>query len=192
MINFTKTKFIKSATSYLDKPDKDLPEVLFVGRSNVGKSSLINALVNNKNLAFTSSKPGFTKLLNYFEVDEKFYLVDAPGYGYTNSGSAHLSNFSKMMENYFENPNLKCVVFIVDSRHELSKDDVEFYNFVIENNIPFILIASKVDKLNQKEKAQMNKNISSLDKLDEFIPTSASKKIGIDALKKKLNSIIKL
>lgn len=191
MINFSKIKFIKSAPSYLDKPTKDLPEVLFVGKSNVGKSSLINALANNKNLAYTSSKPGFTKLLNYFEVDESFYLVDAPGYGYTSSGSRHLDSFSKMMENYFQNPNLKLVVFIVDSRHKLGADDVDFYNFVIDNEIPFILVASKIDKLNQSEKAAMKKNIASLCKDDEFVAISSEKKIGIDTLKNKINALVK-
>lgn len=191
MINFSKIKFIKSAPSYLEKPTKDLPEVLFVGKSNVGKSSLINALANNKNLAYTSSKPGFTKLLNYFEVDEAFYLVDAPGYGYTISGSRHLDSFSKMMENYFKNPALKCVVFIVDSRHELSEDDVDFYNFVIDNKIPFILVASKVDKLNQSEKSKMNKNIASICKGDEFVAISSLKKLGIEELKNKIVRAIK-
>lgn len=191
MINFSKITFIKSSTSYVDKPSKDLPEVLFVGRSNVGKSSLINALANNKNLAYTSSKPGFTKLLNYYEVDNAFYLVDAPGYGYTNSGSAHLSNFGKMMEKYFANPNLKGVVFIVDSRHKLSKDDESFYNFVIENKIPFILVASKVDKLNQSEKESMKRNISTLVEEGNFIAISSTKRSGIDTLKNKICALIK-
>ena len=185
MIDFRKIAFIKSATTYLDKPNKDLPEVLFVGKSNVGKSSLINALANNKSLAYTSSKPGFTKLLNYFEVDNSFYLVDAPGYGYTSSGSRHLDNFGKMMENYFKNPNLKLVVFIVDSRHKLGENDKDFYQFLIDNNIPFVLIASKLDKLNQSEKAAMNKNIASLSK-ENFIAISSLKGVGIDTLKGKI------
>ena len=182
MIDFRKIAFIKSATTYLDKPTKDLPEVLFVGKSNVGKSSLINALANNKSLAYTSSKPGFTKLLNYFEVDNSFYLVDAPGYGYTSSGSRHLDIFGKMMEDYFKNPNLKLVVFIVDSRHKLGENDKDFYQFLIDNNIPFVLIASKLDKLNQSEKAAMNKNIASLSK-ENFIAISSLKGVGIDTLK---------
>ena len=191
MIDFRKIAFIKSATTYLDKPTKDLPEVLFVGKSNVGKSSLINALANNKSLAYTSSKPGFTKLLNYFEVDDSFYLVDAPGYGYTASGSRHLDNFGKMMEDYFKNPSLKLVIFIVDSRHKLGSNDVDFYNFIIENNIPFLLVASKVDKLNQSEKAAMKKNIASIVKEDEFVAISSTKNVGIDLLKEKISKAIK-
>ena len=191
MIDFHKIAFIKSATTYLDKPTKDLPEVLFVGKSNVGKSSLINALANNKSLAFTSSKPGFTKLLNYFEVDDSFYLVDAPGYGYTASGSRHLDNFAKMMEEYFKNPNLKLVVFIVDSRHKLGANDVDFYNFIIDNDIPFLLVASKIDKLNQSEKAAMKKNIASTIKEDAVSAMSSIKNVGIDLLKSKISKAIK-
>ena len=191
MIDFRKIAFIKSATTYLDKPEKDLPEVLFVGKSNVGKSSLINALANNKNLAFTSSKPGFTKLLNYFEVDNTFYLVDAPGYGYTASGNRHVDNFGKMMEKYFENPRLKLVVFIIDSRHKLGENDIDFYNFIKVNNIPFVLIASKVDKLNQSEKAAMKKNVKEVCLDEEFIPISSLKGIGIDQLKAKISAAVK-
>ena len=191
MINFRKINFVKSAPTYLEKPEKNLPEILFVGKSNVGKSSLINALANNKNLAFTSSKPGFTKLLNYFEVDNTFYLVDAPGYGYTISGSKHIDAFSKMMESYFDNPNLKGVVFIVDSRHKLSKDDVDFYNYIVDKNVPFILVASKVDKLNQSEKAAMKKNITSVCKEEEYVAISSLKRIGIDVLESKISKLIK-
>ena len=191
MIDFRKITFVKSATSYLDKPEKNLKEVLFVGKSNVGKSSLINALANNKNLAFTSSKPGFTKLLNYFEVDDSFYLVDAPGYGYTASGSRHLDSFGKMMENYFKNPALAGVVFIVDSRHKLGENDVDFYHFIKDNNIPFILVASKVDKLNQSEKAAMKKNIASVCNEDEFVAISTLKGVGIDTLKVRIAALIK-
>ena len=191
MIDFRKIAFIKSATTYLDKPEKELPEVLFVGKSNVGKSSLINALANNKNLAFTSSKPGFTKLLNYFEVDNTFYLVDAPGYGYTASGNRHVDSFGKMMEKYFENPSLAGVVFIVDSRHKLSKDDVDFYQFIIDSDIPFILVASKVDKLNQSEKATMKRNIKEVCKDAEFVELSSLKGVGIDLLKNKISQLVK-
>ena len=191
MIDFRKTAFVKSAPTYLDKPTKDLPEVLFVGKSNVGKSSLINALANNKNLAFASSKPGFTKLLNYFEVDNTFYLVDAPGYGYTISGNRHLDSFAQMMESYFKNPKLVGVVFIVDSRHKLGENDVDFYHFIKDNNIPFILVASKVDKLNQSEKAAMKKNIANACEDADFVAVSTLKGVGIDTLKMRITALIK-
>ena len=190
MINFNKAKFIKSAPTYLQKPEKNLKEIVFVGKSNVGKSSLINALVNNKSLAKTSSKPGYTKLLNYFEIDEKFYLVDAPGYGYTASGGKLLDSFSKMMETYFDNPSLAGVVFIVDSRHKLSKDDVGFYEFIKDKGVPFILVASKSDKLNQSEKAAIKKHISQDIGISEFVLSSVTKNIGLDEVRSKISQLI--
>ena len=190
MINFNKAKFIKSAPTLAQKPEKNLKEIVFVGKSNVGKSSLINALVKNKGLAKTSSKPGYTKLLNYFEIDEKFYLVDAPGYGYTASGGKLLDSFSKMMETYFDNPSLAGVVFIVDSRHKLSKDDVEFYNFIVEKEIPFLLVASKCDKLNQSEKAAMKKHITIDLGIKDFVPVSVVKNIGLDEVRSQISKLI--
>ena len=190
MINFSKAKFIKSAQTYSQKPEKNLKEIVFVGKSNVGKSSLINALVKNKGLAKTSSKPGYTKLLNYFEIDDKFYLVDAPGYGYTASGGKLLDSFSKMMETYFENPSLAGVVFIVDSRHKLSKDDVDFYNFIVEKDVPFLLVASKCDKLNQSEKAAMKKHITIDLGIENFVPVSVVKNIGLEEVRSEISKLI--
>ena len=190
MINFSKAKFIKSAPTYEQKPDKNLKEIVFVGKSNVGKSSLINALVKNRSLAKTSSKPGYTKLLNYFEIDEKFYLVDAPGYGYTASGGKLLDSFSKMMETYFDNPSLAGVVFIVDSRHKLSKDDEGFYEFIKDKGIPFILVASKSDKLNQSEKAAIKKHITKDIGIEEFVLASVTKNIGLDEIRSKISQLI--
>lgn len=190
MINFSKAKFIKSAPTYAEKPEKNLKEIVFVGKSNVGKSSLINALVNNKKMAFTSSKPGYTKLLNYFEIDEKFYLVDAPGYGYTASGSKHLDNFSKMMETYFDNPSLAGVVFIIDSRHKMSEDDKGFYEFIKDKGIPFILVASKADKLNQSEKAACKKHITQEIGISEFVFSSTTKNTGLDEIKSKISQVL--
>ena len=153
MLDFSKATFVKSATMLSQRPEKLLPEICFVGKSNVGKSSLINALTAHKKLAYTSSKPGYTKLLNYYLIDDRFYLVDAPGYGYTISGSKHLDNFASMMEDYFFNDNLKAVIFLVDSRHKLSKDDLSFFDFIKENDIPFVLVTTKIDKLNQESNA---------------------------------------
>ena len=190
MINFAKAKFVKSAPTIAQKPEKNLKEIVFVGKSNVGKSSLINALVKNRGLAKTSSKPGYTKLLNYFEIDEKFYLVDAPGYGYTASGGKLLDSFSKMMETYFENPSLAGVIFIVDSRHKLSKDDVDFYNYIVKKGVPFLLVASKCDKLNQSEKAAMKKHITVDLGIKDFVPVSVVKNIGLDEVRSQISKLI--
>lgn len=161
MINFRSARFIKSAPNYLEAPELVLPEIIVIGKSNVGKSSLLNALCENKNLAYTSSKPGYTKLLNYFDVEGKFYLVDAPGYGYTITGSKHLDLFSNMMEDYFKSvQRLKGVIYLLDSRHEPSQDDKDFHDFLVKQDIPFVLVVTKVDKLNQSEKSQITKNLA--------------------------------
>ena len=190
MIDFTKVAFIKSAPTLKEKPEKSLPEICFVGKSNVGKSSLINALVKRRKLAFTSSKPGYTKLLNYYLVDEKFYLVDAPGYGYTSSGSKHLDNFSKMMESYFDNKNLKGVIFLIDSRHKLSQDDKDFYEFILDKGVPFTLVATKVDKLNQSERAKMKRNVAEVIGDENYFPVSVENNSSIDKLREEIVRLV--
>ena len=140
MINFRKAKYVKSAPNYLEAPKGNFPEVLICGKSNVGKSSLINALCDNKSLAFTSSKPGHTRLLNYYDIDSKFWLVDAPGYGYAKGGIDLDALFASMMDSYFsENPRLKLVLILLDSRRELSFNDKEMLDYCIDNNINYIL-----------------------------------------------------
>jgi len=183
MIDFRRVDFVKSAPKLADHPERNLPEILFVGKSNVGKSSLINALTGRKNLAYTSSKPGFTKLLNYFIIDDKFYLVDAPGYGYTASGSRDLDSFGEMMEEYFSNPSLKLVVFLVDSRHKLSKDDEDFYSFLKESHLPYVLVNTKVDKLNQKDSAALRKRMKNEVMEENYLEVSSLKKESLEKLK---------
>lgn len=191
MIDFSKATFIKSAPTLLDKPLDNYPEVLFVGRSNVGKSSLINALTKRKKLAFTSSKPGYTKLLNYYLIDDKFYLVDAPGYGYTSSGSKHLDAFSKMMESYFQNPHLSLVVLLLDSRRTPNEDDLSFVEFLKVSNIKFLIVMSKIDKLNQSETSRMKKNI--LDAFGEvnYLTVSINKPQTLEKVKEEIAVAIK-
>ena len=153
MINFSNTKFIKSAPSLKDAPQGQFPEVLLVGKSNVGKSSLINSLCNKKSLAFTSSKPGHTRLLNYYNVDDKLYLVDAPGYGYAKGGFDLDKLFGEMMDDYFSRvTRLKLVLVLLDSRRELSEDDIEIINYLEEKGHRYILTFTKVDKINQSER----------------------------------------
>ena len=156
MINFTNTKFVKSAPSLKEAPQGQLPEVLLVGKSNVGKSSLINALCNKKALAFTSSKPGHTRLLNYYNVDDKLYLVDAPGYGYAKGGFDLDRLFGEMMEDYFAKATrLKIVAVLLDSRRELSEDDLEIIEYLQSKNIRYVLVFTKIDKINQSEKHKL-------------------------------------
>ena len=186
MINFTNATFVKSCPNRKEKPQGQTPEVLIVGKSNVGKSSLINALCGKKRLAFTSSKPGHTRLLNYYDIDKTFYLVDAPGYGYAKTGIDLDRLFGEMMESYFDNNHeLKLVLILLDSRREFSQDDLEIINYLQENEIPFYLIVTKVDKINQKEKAALDKRIKSQDISKEIVYlTSSLDETGLNALKK--------
>lgn len=123
-------------------------EFAFVGRSNVGKSSLINSLCGQKNLAKTSSTPGLTKMINYFIVNEKFRIVDLPGYGYAKTGHRHIANWAGLMEKYLTiSPNLKTVFLLLDSRHEANELDKMMLEFLNAYKIPYLVIATKVDKL---------------------------------------------
>ncbi|HKL72645.1 MAG TPA: ribosome biogenesis GTP-binding protein YihA/YsxC [Candidatus Onthovivens sp.] len=158
---FTSSHFIKSCPTIMDAPELKLKEVLFVGKSNVGKSSLINALTNNLKLAFTSSKPGHTRLLNYYLIENYFYFVDCPGYGFSTKKGLDYKFYGDMIEGYFENnENLKLIVFLLDSRHLPTKDDLDFYNFLKSYNYNYVFAMTKCDKLNQSEKARIYKNIS--------------------------------
>ncbi len=186
MINFLNATFIKSCPNRNEKPQAQKPEVLIVGRSNVGKSSLINALTQKKKLAFTSSKPGHTRLLNYYDIDNKFYLVDAPGYGYAKGGIDLDRLFAEMMSSYFDNnTDLKFVLILLDARRELSEDDLEIVEYVKENNIPFALVITKYDKVNQKEKSALNRYLKEMGLANEQVfYTSILKNDSLSLLKK--------
>ncbi|MDD6301754.1 MAG: ribosome biogenesis GTP-binding protein YihA/YsxC [Bacillales bacterium] len=188
MINFRKANFIKSATSDKDSLF-DLNHVIFIGRSNVGKSSLINALVDNKNLAFVSKKPGQTKLLNYFNIDNKFYLVDAPGYGYRRTGKK--DGFDKMMESYFSsNSRLKLVLWLLDSRRELSQEDLEFKDFLENLQTQVLICFTKCDKLNQSEKAKIVKIANNQLSQFDYVLCSSFDKKSIEQVRQKISQIV--
>ena len=192
MINFTNVTFVKSCPTRKERPQDTKPEVLIVGKSNVGKSSLINALCQKKKMAFTSSKPGHTRLLNYYDIDGKFYLVDAPGYGYAKGGIDLDRLFGQMMESYFDNNReLKLVLILLDSRRELSQDDQEIISFIKENNVPYFVVITKYDKVNQKEKAALNKRLANegFDKSIVFY-TSSLNNDGLNLLKKEIEKSI--
>ena len=191
MINFTNATFVKSSPNVKQAPQGGFPEVLLVGKSNVGKSSLINALCNKKSLAFTSSKPGHTRLLNYYNVDDKLYLVDAPGYGYAKGGIDLDKLFGEMMDDYFAHASrLKCVLVLLDSRRELGDNDIEIINYLYEKNVRFNLIFTKVDKINQKEKAALLKHLKEVGiSEEEIIFTSTLKNKTFDVLRNKLSNL---
>ena len=185
MINYKNATFIKSLTKVKEKPSGLLPEVLIVGKSNVGKSSLINALTSKNRLAFTSSKPGHTKLLNYFNIDNRFYLVDAPGYGYAKGGVDLDRLFGEMMENYFvDNKELKLVLLLLDSRREMNQNDLEILDYVRKEDIPYYLVVTKLDKVNQSEKSKLNKHLSEMNIPSSLVfYTSINETRSLDKLK---------
>lgn len=190
-INFSNATFVKSAPSLNEAPQGQFPEVLLVGKSNVGKSSLINALCNKKSLAFTSSKPGHTRLLNYYNIDNKIYLVDAPGYGFAKGGFDLDKLFGEMMNDYFSKATrLKLVLILLDSRRELSNNDIEIINFIREKDINHLLVFTKLDKINQSEKAKLLKHLNEVGiEKDEIIFTSTLKQRTFDILRNKISSI---
>ena len=180
-LNFHNAYYVKSAPSLKEAPKDGLKHVLFVGRSNVGKSSLINALTGSK-LAFSSKKAGKTKLLNYFLVDKTFYLVDSPGYGATSYANLTTIQFSKMMEDYVKDSSLKSIVLLVDLRRDPGEEDKAFYKYLASTGIKLLCVVTKCDKLNQKERNEAAKRALSLG-LDEPLFSDLSPK-AIDMIRK--------
>lgn len=192
MINFKNATFIKSAPNVDERPPVSLPEVLIVGKSNVGKSSLINALTNKKSLAFTSKKPGHTKLLNYYDIDQKFYLVDAPGYGYAVGGLDLDRLFGKMMDEYFQKATqLKLVLLLLDSRRTFKDNDLEILSYLRQYNIPFFVVVTKMDKINQKEKAALNRHLQEMNITEGIYFTSSNIVRSLESLKNGIENKLK-
>lgn len=153
-----KIEFIISAFSLQKLPKPVMPEVILCGRSNVGKSSFINSLFNKKNLAKTSSIPGKTRSLNYYLVDNSFYMVDLPGYGYAKVSKDERNLWQKIMEGYFAlGRNILLAVHLIDSRHTPTALDKALNSYLKENSIPYIVLLNKADKLNQSELAKARK-----------------------------------
>ena len=145
-------QYVGSYISENQCPPSKLPEYAFIGRSNVGKSSLINMLCQRKNLARVSNTPGKTQLLNYFDVNQQWYLVDLPGYGYAKVSKKQRAKFEKMIERFLSvREALQCTFVLLDSRHALQKIDQEFINWMGANGIPFVIVFTKTDKLKEKE-----------------------------------------
>lgn len=144
----TQAEFITSAVGPAQFPKDALPEIALAGRSNVGKSSLINRLINRKNLARTSSKPGKTQTLNYYFINSQLYFVDLPGYGYAKVSKEQRAKWGKMIESYLtERDELKAVMHIIDLRHEPTADDRDMYSWMKHHDIPVIVVATKADKI---------------------------------------------
>ena len=199
-MNIKSAKFIVSNQNAKDCPKSDLPEYAFIGRSNVGKSSLINMLTNNKKLAKTSSKPGKTRLINHFLIDSSWHLVDLPGYGYAKASKSEKKNFQKLITDYFINRNQLISAFIlVDVRHEAQKIDIEFMRWLTINKIAFSIVFTKIDKLKQgrnpnggiEEKIKKYKSVilENWEYLPEIFLTSSTKHIGKENILYHINKL---
>ena len=186
-MNYNKVQFEAAFGTLKQIPQSDLPEIVFAGRSNVGKSSMLNRLFNRKNLARVSSMPGKTITINFFKVED-VRIVDLPGYGYAKVAKGEKRRWAEMMEGYFQSPrNIKLVVQLVDMRHKPSEDDYVMMRFLKDAGLPFIVAATKSDKLN---KTQYNERKNALrEELAEFgeelviVPFSSEKGEGTDELK---------
>lgn len=180
MINFRKAFFITSTIASKDFLD-DRPQVVFLGRSNVGKSSLINALCDNSKLMFVSKTPGRTTLLNYLDLDEEFYLVDAPGYGYASGEQGH---FEQMMLDYFTKVKKVFAIILTDSRRPFMDSDLAMMELLSQFGVKSIAVLTKADKLNQKGRSEASKRVKSLFPEEEFIFASNKDKNSIEAVRK--------
>ena len=186
-VNLQKTEFIRSATSKKDFPEDRLPQLAFAGRSNVGKSSVINRLVGRKNLAYVGASPGKTTHINYFRIDGKAYLVDLPGYGYAKVSQAEKARWARLMESYFQSESeaLTAGVLIVDIRHQPTANDLTMHQWFRQSGCPEIVVANKLDKLkkSQVEPAlALIRETLELGEGDILIPFSAEKGTGKEEL----------
>ena len=184
-VNFNKVEFIRSAVSPRDFLRDGLPQLAFAGRSNVGKSSVINRLVNRKNFARVGASPGKTSQINYFRLDGAAYLVDLPGYGYAKVSKAERDRWGRLMEAYFASGLISLGVMIVDARHKPTADDVTMASWFRDTGCPLMVAANKLDKL---KKSEIDPNLAlirqtlSLGEGDLLLPFSAEKGVGREDL----------
>ena len=192
-MNFQNVEFLISAASPKDFPKTRLPEIAFAGKSNVGKSSVINRLLQRKNFARVGDKPGKTIHVNYFTIDKTCYLVDLPGYGYAQVSQKEKERWGKLMEDYFAAQRIDLGVLIVDYRHPPTKNDITMARWFLDSGCPFVVVANKMDKLKKSELAPNLVIIREDLELPEecpIIPFSAEKGNGRDELVKHILSAV--
>lgn len=185
--------FLVSSSSKENWPESDLPEVVVVGRSNVGKSSFINALANRKKLAYVGSTPGKTQLLNFFDIDGQWVLVDVPGYGYAKLSKSQIQKMGKMMDEYFgERENIACVISLVDARHKPSADDLDMIDYFKETGRRILVGATKMDKVPKTKRLAALKAISKDLQIPlKFVfPISSTEKTGFDEISQAILDLV--
>ena len=179
-------RFEISAVKPAQYPKQGKPEIVLVGKSNVGKSSFINTMINRKKLARTSSEPGKTRQINFYNIDDDFYFVDLPGYGYSKMSKVEQEQVGKFIEEYlFNREEISLIIFLVDIRHEPTSNDKLMYNYVISSKLPFIVLANKADKI---APTKVNSYVEGIQKVlnpigdNLFLPFSSEKKIYSDSV----------
>ncbi len=193
MMKINQAVFEKSAPSIVHAPEGDKPEIAFVGRSNVGKSSLINYLINRKRLARTSSAPGRTQTLNYYLLNDSFYFVDFPGYGYAKASKGMRNQWERAREEYLLKRNqLRGVVHVIDIRHDASPLDIEMLNFLRGLKLPFFVVLTKADKISRSKRMQNAQKLANAFSMgiDQFYLISSEKKFGKESLIKELAKLV--
>ena len=184
-MNFNNVEFLISAASSRDFPADKLPEIAFAGKSNVGKSSVINRILQRNNFARVGEKPGKTIHVNYFTIDKQCYFVDLPGYGYAKVSQKEKERWGKLMESYFAADRIDLGVMIVDARHAPTENDIVMANWFIESGCPFVVVANKLDKLKKSELIPNMERIREVLELPDeciVIPFSAEKGTGREEL----------
>ena len=187
-------KFEISAVSPKQYPSGNLPEIVLAGKSNVGKSSFINTMINRKSLARTSSEPGKTRQINFYNIDSKFYFVDLPGFGYSKMSHTEQEKVGKFIEEYlFSRKNITCIVLLIDIRHKPSENDVMMFNYIRSIGAPHIVIASKADKIAPTKVSSYVedlRNYLQANSDDIILPFSSEKKIYTDTVWNELEKYI--
>ena len=187
-------KFEISAVGPKQYPTNSLPEIVLAGKSNVGKSSFINTMINRKSLARTSSEPGKTRQINFYNIDSKFYFVDLPGFGYSKMSHTEQEKVGKFIEEYlFNRKNIACIVLLIDIRHNPSENDIMMFNYIRSIGAPHIVIANKADKIAPTKVASYVENLRKLLEANDddiILPFSSEKKIYTEDVWNILNSYI--
>lgn len=194
MITIRKAEFITSAVNSQGYPEGNLPEIALAGRSNVGKSSLINKFLNRKNLAKTGNTPGKTQMLNFYNINDEFTFVDLPGYGYAKVSKAMQANWGKMMNEYFSRrENLQAVFQVVDIRHSPSAEDRQMHAFLRTRGIPVLVVATKADKISRGKWPKHLKEIAQALEIPDWqmiLPYSAETGLGVAELHQAVEEIL--
>lgn len=188
-------KFEISAVSKKQYPKGNLPEIVLVGKSNVGKSSFVNTMINRKSLARTSNTPGKTRQINFYNIDNKFYFVDLPGYGFSKMSKQEKIISGEYIEEYLEEgKNVALIIFLLDIRHKPTEDDMLMYQYILKSNLPFIILTNKADKIavtKVDSEVEKIKNILGIS-FSTILPFSSERKIYIDRVWEEIEKFIKI